>query len=249
MAGWATPWVIVQINQRRKIMAREVGSWWIKDGIDGRRLEAQRFASYLGVLSGFDWSEDHGDGDVLEKDFVETAGYTEKVDNPDAVMMSSHGNPNSFSVWDGSVSTSDTVRFGKSDLEIFATHACKLLEHKSGNSVGRWIPAFDRLHYMCGFHNSSYSGGGQNDRGAYFAIYAAFGYYATGGWFPQYTVRSAWKKANVLVEGSNVDWAYLRCTGTTSTGASANTYNEKLTKAETTDPTHNRTFWTAHGPC
>ena len=39
------------------------------------------------------------------------------------------------------------------------------------NSVGRWIPAFERLHYMCGFHTSSYSGGGQNPRGTYFAAY------------------------------------------------------------------------------
>lgn len=230
-------------------MARELGSWWIKDGIDGRRIEAQGFASLLHGLSGFSWTEDHGDNNVLEKDFVETANYSEKVDNVSAVMMSSHGNPNSFSVSNGSVSTSDNVRFGKGDLEIFATHACKLLEHKSGNSVGRWTGAFDRLHYMCGFHNSSYSGGGQNARGQNFALYGAYLYYATGGFFSQYTVRGAWKKANVLVEGSNVEWAYLRCTGTTSSGASANTYNEKLTTSETNDPTHNRSFWTAHGPC
>ena len=230
-------------------MARRIGSWWIKDGIDGRRIEAQGFGSLLNGLSGFSWTEDHGDNNVLEKDFVETANYAERVDNVDAVMMSSHGNPNSFSVSDGSVSTSDTVRFGKSDLEIFATHACKLLEHTSSNSVGRWIGAFERLHYMCGFHNSSYSGGGQNARGSNFAMYGAYLYYATGGLFPQYTVRGAWKKANVLVEGSNVEWAYLRCTGNTSSGASASTYNEKLTKSEPNDPTHNRSFWTAHGPC
>jgi hypothetical protein len=230
-------------------MAREIGTWWIKDGIDGRRIEAQGFGAVLDIISGFDWSEDHGDTNVLEKDFVETANYTEKVDKPDAVMMSSHGNPNGFSVSDGSVSTSDTIRFGKSDLEIFATHACKLLEHTSSNSVGRWIPAFDRLHYMCGFHNSSYSGGGQNPRGANFALYGAALHYLMFGIFPQYTVRSAWKKANQLVESSSVEWAYLRCTGKTSGGSSADTYNEKLTKSEPNDPTHDRSFWTAHGPC
>jgi len=230
-------------------MAREIGSWWIKDGIDGRRIEAQGFGSVLNLLSGFSWSEDHGDNNVLEKDFVETSNYTEKVDKIDAVMMSSHGNPNSFSVSDGSVSTSDNVRFGKRDLEIFATHACKLLEHTSGNSVGRWIGAFDRLHYMCGFHNNSFSGGGQSKRGSNFAIYAAFLHYVTGGLFAQYTVRSAWKKANILVESSNVEWAYLRCTGKTDSGASANTYNEKLTPSEPNDPTSDRSFWTSHGPC
>jgi hypothetical protein len=224
-------------------MARTIGAWWIKDGIDGRRIEAQGFASTLDTLSGFDWTEDHGDSGVVEKDFVETPNYTERIDNVDAVQMSSHGNPNSFSVWDGSVSTSDTVRFGKLDLEIFATHACKLLEHTPGNSVGRWTGAFARLHYMLGFHTSSYSGGGQNARGQYFAMYAAW-LNAVFPWFPQYTLREAWKKANVLVEGSDVDWAYLRCTGT-----GADTYNEKLTTAEPNDPTTGRSFWTAHGSC
>jgi hypothetical protein len=137
-------------------MARRLGSWWTKDGVDGRRLEAQGFCSMLDGLSGFAWTEDHGDSNVLEKDFVETTSYAEKVDKVDAVMMSSHGNPNSFSVWDGSVSTSDNVKFGKGDLEIFATHACNLLEHTASNSVGRWIPACDRLHYMFGFHTGSF---------------------------------------------------------------------------------------------
>ena len=111
-------------------------------------------------------------------------------------MMSSHGNPNSFSVWGGSVSTSDTVKFGKSDLEIFATHACSLLEHTPTNSVGRWIPAFDKLHYMFGFHTSSYSGGGQNPRGTYFAMYAAW-LHAVLPFFPQYTLQG------VLEEGEH----------------------------------------------
>jgi hypothetical protein len=224
-------------------MARNIGSWWIKDGIDGRRIEAQGFASTLNTLAGFDWTEDHGDSGVLEKDFVETSSYTEKVDNVDAVQMSSHGNQNAFSVSNGSVSTSDTIRFGKVDLEIFATHACDLLEHTSTNSVGRWCSAFDRLHYMCGFHRSSYSGGGQNPRGQYFAMYAAW-LHAVIPFFPQYTVREAWETANIIVEGSDVQWAYLRCTG-----SGAETYNELLTTTEPADPTTNRSFWTAHGSC
>jgi hypothetical protein len=50
--------------------------------------------------------------------------------------------------------------------------------------------------------------------------------------------------ANILVEGSNVEWAYLRATGT-----GADTYNELLTTSEPADPTINRSFWTAHGSC
>ncbi|QPF74726.1 hypothetical protein G8A07_18580 [Roseateles sp. DAIF2] len=224
-------------------MARNLGSWWIKDGIDGRRIEAQGFASTLNPLSGFNWTQDHGDAAVLEKDFVETASYTEKIDQVDAVMMSSHGNPNAFSVSDGSVSTSDTVRFGKTDLEIFATHACKLLEHTPSNSVGRWSGAFARLHYMFGFHNSSYSGGGQNPRGQYFAMYAAY-LHEVLPFMPHYTLREAWKLANVAVEGSNVEWAYLR-----ATAPGADTYNERLGSDEPIDPVSNRSFWTAHGSC
>lgn len=82
-------------------MARTIGSWWIKGGIDGRRIEAQGFASLLDTIAGFDWTEDHGDSAVLEKDFVETASYSEKIDNVDAVQMSSHGNTDAFSVSNG----------------------------------------------------------------------------------------------------------------------------------------------------
>lgn len=224
-------------------MARTIGSWWIKDGIDGRRVEAQGFASTLDSISGYDWTEDHGDSGVVRKDFVETANYTEKVDNVDAVQMSSHGNPNGFSTWNGSVTTSDSIDFGKVDLEVFATHACKLLEHTAANPVGRWCPAFERLHYMCGFHTSSYSGGGQAPRGQYFAMYAAW-LHAVIPWMAQYPIRDAWKMANVAVEGSNVEWAYLRATGN-----GADTYNELLTPSEPSDPTVNRTFWTKRGTC
>ena len=133
-------------------MARNMGSWWIKDGIDGRRIEAQGFASLLGSLSGYAWTQDHGDSHVLEKDFVETANYTEKVDQVDAVMMSSHGNPNSFSVSNGSVSTSDTIKFGKGDLEIFATHACKLLEHTAANPVGHTLGHGSEKEVLAGGH-------------------------------------------------------------------------------------------------
>ena len=224
-------------------MARNIGSWWIRSGYDGRRIEAQGFASLLDTIPGYDWTEDHGESGVIEKDFVETANYDEKIDKVDAVQMSSHGNPNGFAVSNGSVSTSDTIRFGKGDLEIFATHACKLLEHTASDSVARWIPAFDRLHYMCGFHTSSYSGGGQNPRGQYFAMYAAW-LHAVIPWMAQYPVRDAWKLANIAVEGSNVEWAYLR-----ATAPGADTYNELLTPGEPVDPVTDRTFWTKHGSC
>jgi hypothetical protein len=224
-------------------MPKSVGSWWIKDGIDGRRLEAEGFASTLGGLPQFDWTQNHGDAGVLERDFVTTAGSTQRSDSVDAMQMSSHGNPNSFSVWGGSVSTSESVDFGKNDLEIFATHACKLLEHTSSNSVGRWIPAFERLHYMLGFHNSSYSGGGQNSRGSWFAMYAAWLYYAMPfGW--DLPVRDAWAEANEIVEGSNVQWAYLR-----AEAPGAPTYNERLRETETSDPVTSRSYYTNRGTC
>jgi hypothetical protein len=224
-------------------MARSVGSWWIKDGIDGRRIEAQGFASLLDPLSGFEWTHDHGDGAVLKKDFVETPSYTEHTDEVDAIMMSTHGWTDGFLTSDGDVRTSDDVNFGKVDLEIFATHACDLLEHSNAHPVGRWIPAFERLHYMFGFHNSSYSGGGQDPRGTYFAMYAAWLERVLG--ISSYTLRDSWRLANTLVEGSGVQWAYLRATSPT-----ADTYNEKLTTSEPSDPVvGSRTFWTNRGSC
>ena len=96
---------------------------------------------------------------------------------------------------------------------------------------------------MCGFHTSSYSGGGQNARGTWFAMYAAW-LHSLFSFFPQYPVREAWATANILVEGSDVQWAYLR-----ATGDGADTYNEVLTSAEPADPTVNRSFWTARGSC
>ena len=68
-------------------MARRMGSWWIKDGVDGRRIEAQGFASMWDLISGFDWTQDHGDSAVLEKDFTVTANYTEKSDQVDCLQM------------------------------------------------------------------------------------------------------------------------------------------------------------------
>lgn len=225
-------------------MARRMGSWWIKDGLDGRRKEAQGFADYWDMVSGFDWTQDHGDANVLEKDFVVTANYNEKTEQVDYLMMSSHGSPNGFSVWDGSVSTSDSIDFGSGDLEMWASHACQVLKHESGNSVARWIPAFERLHYMCGFHTNSYSGGGRDARGEQFAWHSGVAHYVVFGLLTHHPIRTAWKKANTIVEGSDVRWAYLR-----ATGSNANTYNEKITPNEPTDPTQNRTFWTANGQC
>lgn len=227
-------------------MVKRVGSWWIKDGIDGRRLEAEGFASTLGGLSEFDWTENHGDSNVLESHFVTTPNTTQRSDQVDAMQMSSHGWTDGFLVSGGSVSTSEAVDFGKNDLEIFATHACDLLHHSSTNSVGRWIPAFQRLHYMLGFFNSSYSGGGQNSRGQWFARYAAYYYYWPLKWLFKIDmpVREAWAEANEIVEGSNVRWAYLR-----AESASAPTYNLKLRSAEPVDPVSNRSFWTASGNC
>lgn len=223
-------------------MARTIGSWWIKDGIDGRRKEAQGFGSILDGLSAFDWTQDHGDSGVKEKDFVDTANYTELSDQVDAIMMSSHGWTGGFATSDGNVTTGDAVDFGKNDLEVFASHACNLLEHTSSNSVGRWIPAFERLHYMFGFHTSSYSGGGQDPRGTYFGMYGAW-LRETFGWWDM-PMREAWAEANEAVEGSNVQWAYLR-----ATSDAAPTYNERLTGGEPADPTSGRTFWTARGTC
>jgi hypothetical protein len=227
-------------------MSKFVGSWWIKDGIDGRRLEAEGFASTLGGLAQFDWTQNHGDSGVAKSDFVTTPSTTQRTDSVDALQMSSHGNPTSFLVWGGSVTTSDAVDFGKSDLEIFATHACDLLEHTATNSVGRWIPAFERLHYMLGFHTSSFSGGGQNSRGQWFALYAAwFFYWPLASFFSiDMPIREAWAEANEIVEDSSVQWAYLR-----AEAPGAPTYNERLREPEATDPVTNRSFWTARGTC
>ena len=121
-------------------MAKRVGTWWIRDGLDARRDEARGFGSTLDALNDFDWTEDHGDSDVLKRDFVETSEYTEKVDLVDVMFMCSHGSydPDDSSTWghafrtsDGRVRTSDDIDWGKGDLELFSSHACRLLYHSS----------------------------------------------------------------------------------------------------------------------
>jgi hypothetical protein len=105
------------------------------------------------------------------------------------------------------------------------------------------IPAFQRLHYMFGFHSSSYSGGGQDPRGALFGAFAASLHDTFFGLFDM-PMREAWAEANEIVEGSGVEWAYLRATSPV-----ASTYGERLRAAEPTDPVTDRTFYTARGSC
>ena len=91
-------------------MAKRVGTWWIEDGLVERKLEAQGFGEILDLLSDFNWTQDHGNSNVLERDFVETAAYTEKVDQVDYMFMCSHGNPNEFVTWDGRVNCAQPLR-------------------------------------------------------------------------------------------------------------------------------------------
>jgi hypothetical protein len=244
-------------------MAKRVGTWWIRDGLDARREEAQGFGSTLELLTDFDWTEDHGDANVLQKDFVETSGYAEKVDQVDIMFMCTHGSydRDDSSTWGHAfktgeprprdkVRTSDDIDWGKWDLEYFSSHACRLLYHSSTNSIGRWIPAFKRLHYMFGFHTVSRSGDVQKARGGKFALYAAVHlHWYFRQFFPSYTLRAAWKQANVEVEGPDIEWAYLRANGETSSGEWVSTYNEKLEVSEPDDPVNNRTFYRARGTC
>ncbi len=241
-------------------MAKRVGTWWIRDGLDARRKEAQSFGDVLDSLSSFNWTQDHGDNNVLKKDFVETDNYSEKIDKVDLMYMSSHGfyDPKDSSTWghafcvsNGKVRSTDSIDWGKWDLEYFSSHACRLLYHSSSNSVGRWIPAFKRLHYMFGFHTISTSGESQKERGGKFATYAAWHLFPFSGLFysGSYKLRKAWKKACIETESSWVKWAYLRANGETSNGIWVNTYNETLETAEPDDPTKNREFFTAKGSC
>jgi hypothetical protein len=242
-------------------MARNVGTWWIRDGLDDRRDEAQGFGSALANIPGFAWTQDLGDSNVLRQDFVNTANYTERIDLVDAMFMCSHGvyNDNDPSTWgltfatsNGNVSVSDSIEWGQNDLEIFSSHACKLLYHSSSNEVWRWEPAFTRLHYMFSFHTVSYSGKGQRDRGKKFASNAVTHIIINnllGVRIPAMTLREAWRKANIEVEDSSVKWAYLRAEGNNASGQFVGTYGETFESGEPGDPIQNRTFFYLNGSC
>lgn len=242
-------------------MTKRVGTWWIRDGMNERRTEARGFGEVLDCLSSFSWTEDHGDGNVLRKDFVETDSYTEKVDKVDFMFMCTHGSYDpddsltfgeAFWTDDGTVKHTNIIDWGKRDLEYFSSHACRLLYHSSDNTIWKWKPAFEKLHYMFGFHTPSYSGKTQEDRGKKFAMYASFHL-----WFPEwaqiftakYSLRTAWKKANREVESSSVKWAYLRASGDDKNGDYISTYAENLEIAEPRDPVNNKTFYRLKGTC
>lgn len=129
------------------------------------------------------------------------------------------------------------------DGDVLVSYACGLLEHTPENPVGRWIPAFDRLHYLLGFPGPSYSGGGQDPRGALLAAYASGLRDTFAGAF-DLPVREAWAEANELVEGPDVQWAYLR-----ATSPEANTYRERLGAEEPDTPASDRSFILALGTC
>ena len=78
-------------------------------------------------------------------------------------------------------------------------------------------------------------------------MYAAW-LHAVIPWFPQYTLSESWKKANILVEGSDVEWAYLRCTGKDARTPPTPT-TRRLDPGRAARPDDNRSFWTAHGSC
>jgi hypothetical protein len=242
-------------------MTKSVGTWWIKSGMNDRKKEAESFGAVLSWLPSFMWTLNLGESDLLKKDFIETQNYQEKVDRVDLMYMSSHGSydPDDSSTWghafctsDGVVTCADSIDWGKEDLEYFTSHACKLLYHSSANSVGRWIPAFKRLHYMFGFHTISNSGTSQHDRGGKFAMYAALHLFIpslSSIFGLKLPLRTAWKKTCVETEGSSIKWAYMRADGETIAGQKVNTYNETLEIAEPNDPAQNREFYVASGGC
>ena len=231
-----------------------VGCWWIRDGLNARRREARRFGERLEERPNVRWEQDHGDSEVLRSHFLHDPGRDEEVDRVDFMYMCSHGdyNPSNsatygrgFMCWDGAVHCTDDIEWGNFDLEFFSSHACRLLYHSSSNSVGRWVSAFGRLHYMFGFHTISTSGGVSAYRGKKFARYSSRHFDG----YNSRTMRRAWKKACVETESNSKEWAYLRANGNRSGGAWVDTYNEVLSSSEPGDPTTAREFFTARGNC
>ena len=231
-----------------------VGCWWIRDGLNSRRREARRFGERLERRPGVAWEQDHGDAAVVRSHFLEAAGTDEHVDRVDFMYLCTHGDYDpanestygrGFTCWDGVVRCTDHIKWGNFDLEFFSAHSCRLLYHSATNSVGRWVPAFGRLHFMFGFHTISTSGGGAAYRGKKFARYSSRhldGYTA-------YTMRRAWRRACVETESHSKEWAYLRANGNSPGGVWVNTYDEVLSTSEPSDPTTDRTFFRNRGNC
>jgi hypothetical protein len=140
--------------------------------------------------------------DVWESDFTDaSAGGDDDryADNVDLMWFQGHGSPNGFTTGDDGWVDRSEVEWGDQDLEWLVVHSCDVLDiSSSGGSVwDRWEPAFDGLHLLLGYGNSSYNVDGDgNDFGDSLAD-------------DEQKLRDAWVEANEDHQLDGVIYRYM----------------------------------------
>jgi hypothetical protein len=155
-----------------------------------------------GYVRRFNWSG----LSAWERDFKEggTGLDHQMTDNVDLTFYMGHGYGGGFTFEgsndDGTLHYSDAVKaWGDIDLEWMALLSCSVMAdtYDGKSCVTRWGPAFDGLHLMLGFANTTY------DQPGFAAVFADW----TLGRFhilPPVPIRSAWLLASDGVQPSSV---------------------------------------------
>jgi len=196
----------------------KIGIEWVKNyhgryaNLSNTKTQAERFYSLLPGTRSFNWGNDLAwDQDFEESGVGSPSTGTDSVwiDSVHIAFFSGHGGPNGplFGVtnFDDGEAHHTEIRWGNRTLNWIAFDACEIL--RSNGVFDRWRDTLQGLHIILGFHSTTSD---EAYRGLYFAFYLILGY----------TLIDAWKKACILTEGSNTQWAYLRAGG----GAGVNTY-------------------------
>ncbi|NOY44715.1 MAG: hypothetical protein GXP50_04580 [Deltaproteobacteria bacterium] len=187
-------------------------------GLPGSAANASGFRN---VLQGKNWTRRFywAENSAWEQDFKDPSkpggDDSNWADNADWVFYTGHANGSGFSFCnnthtDGFLHYTD-ARWGNRDVEWITIAACGPLQETSGGKRWwqRWGPAFDGLHMIMAYANSSYDNSTEGRLLAEWATGKSFGFFT----FPPLPVRAAWIQTAKQVQPSKVTWAVMGVIG------------------------------------
>ncbi len=198
----------------------DFGAEWIGTcaGLPGSSGNAGGFVSTMsgeGYVKRFNW----GQNNAWEQDFKDPSfsggDDANWVDNADFVFYTGHANGNGFTFCNSShtdnVLTYRDALWGNVDMEWLTIAACGPLQDTSGGLRWwqRWGPAFDGLHLLLAYANSSLDNTTEGRRLAQYMIGRRI-FFVT---LPPVPVRSAWILTAREVQLSRVTWAVMGVIG------------------------------------
>jgi Family of unknown function (DUF6345) len=142
-------------------------------------------------------SFDFRGADAWESDFHDAAtggNDSSYIDNVDAGWYTGHGSPSGFTFKTNHASTKigpAQIRWGNRELEWMQLESCKVLKDTTGTNdfFARWVPTFDGLHMLNGFHTNAQCVGGGTGRAFAEYLFSSNELFASR---PALKVRQAW---------------------------------------------------------